>query len=138
MSYEFMSKLQQITYANINQRLKLQEDRRELYDVCLKETIDVLYAKIISNCIDKMLSISREGYFSMCLFEYTPYERFEDHNINFLFKGPRYTRNGDFFRRKGITPLMNKLVRYFNPITCFSKYNRKTNTSQIIVSWKNS
>lgn len=137
---EFYLKLKSNTENNREKRQNEILKRQKQMDEVLEMSIEALEKEILEEYETKMEEQSNEGLNNCVLYTYNVDELIgEHHKKNFLLRGPVYdigNGNGtEYFDRKGVQCLMDRIKNKLSPFRVTMKFNRKHQTNSIIVNW---
>lgn len=139
-----MNTLIENTKENTNTRMMQMQIKQKERDEHLKYILDELYDSIMTsheNVEEKLMDASKRGYDSIVLYAYTSKLQFNTFRVSFLLRGPLVNRRDEgcgleFFEKKEIKPVINRLKEKFAPMDVYTKYDKRKQENLIIVSWK--
>jgi hypothetical protein len=139
---EYIQKLRENTFANMQKKREKQQRDNEQRDELLKESLDHLESYILSFCKDKMMHASNYGHFYTKIMEFSSFDMFDDHHkIVYLLRGPMKSRNKhhvyglEYFKERDIIPVLDRLNVQMNPIDFHLKYDRVTQKHTMYANW---
>lgn len=113
---DLVEKMSELSKNNKHERESILKEK-ETVRQDLKTTCDNFYDMVIKNMRDKIRKAAEQGHGKTNIYNYAPGEKFGGHFVVFLLKGPDkgYVKGLKYFRRKGITPIMDRLTEELNP-----------------------
>lgn len=110
--------------------IEIDEERRILnHKQKLIKDFDDFYDYLLKDVFTKIEFAAKKGHGKTNLYSYTHGEKFNNHHVVYILKGPKQNPDNpqepyglDYFRSKGIKPVIERIQEYLNPFCVYHWY----------------